>query len=283
MALTALLLFASAILATPTQLPAGQTPHELLEAAAGALKIGKPKEALRLAEKAIALAPTSARGYVVRGIAHDALEEYTRAVEDFTKAIELDPKAAEAYDRRGSAHFKRGQFAESVRDFDRYLDLVPRQQEGHWRRGISCYYARQYDAGRRQFEAYEAVDTNDVENAVWRYLCMAPKVGVEKARAAMLKVGQDRRVPMMEVYDLFCGKIEPAVVLAAVERGKPPAADRNRRLFYAHLYLGLYHESLGNGKRALEHLTTAAEHRIGHYMWDVARVHRDYLRRQEKK
>jgi lipoprotein NlpI len=88
---------------------------------------------------------------------------------------------------------------------------------------------------------------------------------------------------MMEVYDLFRGKLKPAAVLAAVERDKPPADQRKSRLFYAHLYLGLYYESLGDGKRALEHLTTATENRIGHYMWDVARVHRDLLRREAGK
>jgi lipoprotein NlpI len=108
---------------------------------------------------------------------------------------------------------------------------------------------------------------------------MAPVVGVEKARAAMLKIGKDRRVPMTEVYDLFRGRLKPADVLTAAEAGKPSPAQLNQRLFYAHLYLGLYYESLKEDKKALEHLTAATEHRIGHYMWDVARVHRDLLRK----
>jgi lipoprotein NlpI len=105
---------------------------------------------------------------------------------------------------------------------------------------------------------------------------------VEKARTAMLKIGKDRRVPMMVVYDLFRGKAQPADVLKAVEADAPAADQLNRRLFYAHLYLGLYHESLGDRNLALRHLTTATEHRIGHYMWDVARVHRDVLRKAAK-
>jgi len=70
-------------------------------------------------------------------------------------------------------------------------------------------------------------------------------------------------------------------VLAAVETGRPSAAERNQRLFYAHLYLGLYYEAAGDQKRALEHLRKAADdHKIGHYMWDVARVHVDLRRRE---
>ena len=44
-----------------------------------------------------------------------------------------------------------------------------------------------------------------------------------------------------------------------------------------------YYESLGDAKRALRHLTTATEHRIGHYMWDVARVGRNTLLRASTK
>jgi lipoprotein NlpI len=122
------------------------------------------------------------------------------------------------------------------------------------------------------------VDTNDVENAVWHFLCVARPSGVEKARAAILKIGNDRRVPMMQVYQLFAGKIKPDDVLEAVKAGKPGEKEFNARLFYAHLYLGLYHEVSGDAKKALEHLSTATDHKIEHYMWDVARVHRDLLK-----
>ena len=41
---------------------------------------------------------------------------------------------------------------------------------------------------------------------------------------------------------------------------------------------GLYYEAAGDNAKAKEHITTAAEkHKIGHYMWDVARVHAERL------
>src|SRR5262249_9014651 len=98
----------------------------------------------------------------------------------------------------------------------------------------------------------------------------------------LLKIGNDKRVPMMQVYALYAGKIQPADVLAAARAGEPSAEELHKRLFYAHLYLGLYHEVLGDKKLALEHMTKAAEdYPIGHYMGDVARVHRDLLRKPE--
>ncbi len=266
----------------PSCVRADEPAEEALKAAAKAFAQGRTKEALVLADRAVSLDPKNAGAYHARGQIRDALGRYADAVADFSKVVQLDPKAAEAYDRRGSAHFKLGEFAKSVADFDRYLELRPAAKAGHWRRGISCYYAKKFDEGRKQFEGYEAVDTNDVENAVWRYLCMAPVVGIEKARTAMLEIGQDRRVPMMLVYDLFRGKAKPADVLEAVAAGKPSAEDLNRRRFYAELYLGLYYESLGDGKRALQHLSAAAEHRIGHYMWYCAVNSKNVIRRKLK-
>src|SRR5207249_2720918 len=146
---------------------------------------------------------------------------------------------------------------ESADDFDAYIKLRPKEFEGHWRRGISLYYAGKFNEGRKQFEGYEKVDTNDVENAVWHFLCVARKDGVEKARKSILKIGKDRRIPMMIVYELFQGKAKPEDVLKACDEGNPGEAQKNVRLFYAYLYLGLYAEVNGDEKLALKHLTEA--------------------------
>jgi lipoprotein NlpI len=260
----------------------GDTFDDLLKAATQALSSGKAEQALALADKAVARDANNAHAYVVRATIRDALDKYDAAVADYTKALTLEPKAAEVYNRRGSAYFKLGQIGKSLEDFDRFLELRPAEKPGHWRRGISLYYAGRYEEGQKQFEGYEAVDANDVENAVWRYLCMARRVGPAGARAAMLKIAKDRRVPMMEVYALFSGRAQPATVLAAAQAGNPAPDLLNRQLFYAHLYLGLYYDSAGNAKQAREHLGRAVEHRIGHYMWDVARVHRDLLAKQNR-
>ena len=103
--------------------------------------------------------------------------------------------------------------------------------------------------------------------------------GVEKARRAILKIGRDRRVPMMTVYELFKGDAKPEDVLKSVERGKPNAAEKNARLFYAHLYLGIWFDLTGEPKKALTHLQQSVDQgKVHPYMWEVARVHRDLLR-----
>jgi lipoprotein NlpI len=227
---------------------------------------------------ATAAEPKTAADWLRKGSEEYGKRKYDVAVTALTNCLKLDADNAEALDLRGSAQFMRGKFAESVADFDRVVALKPDQGPGHWRRGISLYYAGKYDAGMKQFKAYEEKDTNDVENAVWYFLCQARKDGVKKARAGILKIGKDRRVPMMQVYELYKGTIEPADVLTAANAGKLTDEQRKPMLFYAHLYLGIYYDVLGEKKKAAEHTALAAgKYKIGHYMGEVARVHHEML------
>ncbi len=210
--------------------------------------------------------------------------DWARAIEKLNRLIDLNPKDAMAYFLRGSTEFKRGNIKASIADFDKQIELMPSAKVSHWQRGISYYYAGRWDDGIAQFEGYQSYDSNDVENAVWRFMCMARRDGIAKARKEILKIGDDKRVPMRQVYDLYAGKLKPNDVLAAAQAGNPNDERLNSQLFYAHLYVGIYFELEGDKKAALVHLQKAAdEHRIGHYMWDVARVHRDLLGKELKK
>ena len=243
-----------------------------------ALAQGEALEAeIQAATKALEGDPNDTRSLARRASLYAAAEKPEQAIADYDRLLEIDSRSASAYDARGSEHFKLGHVDESIVDFERYLKLRPDQEPWHWKRGISFYYAGRWDDGRRQFEGYQTVDDNDVENAVWRYLCMARDQGVEAARGDLLKIKRDLRVPMMEVYGLYKGELKPADVLAATEAGEPTAAELNARRFYAHLYLGLYYEVAGDAKLARKHLDAARQHKIGHYMWNVADVHAQRL------
>lgn len=268
----------------PALAAADQTPAELLTSARQAIAAGDRAEALKLVGQAIAKDKENPRGYALRARLYDAQRDFEKAVADYTKVIELVPDTPDAYDLRGSEYFKLGRFKEAVADFDRFIQLRPDAEPGHWRRGIAYYYTGEYGKGARQFAGYQTVDDNDVENAVWRYICMAQSDGVEAARAKMLKIGRDPRIPMMKVYDLFLGQAAAADVLAAARSGNPTEAELKQRLFYAHLYLALYYESQGDEKEARTHMKKATEDfPVGGYMWEVARVHSDWLAKKDAK
>jgi lipoprotein NlpI len=268
------------VLAASLSRAAADTPDELFLKAKTALDKGQGEEALRLVNLILVAEPGSVRGLTLRAAAHGALDQHAEAIADYDKVIAAAPNTAEAYDRRGSEYFKIGEMQKAIADFDRFLRFHPEEEPGHWRRGIAYYYAGRYEAGRKQFEGYEKVDTNDVENAVWRFLCMARDVGVKKAQSDMMKIGQDRRVPMMVVYKLFQGQANPADVMAAVTEGKPTGLEARQRAFLAHLYLGLYYDVTDDKPLALEHISKAADaHKVAGYMGDVARVHVAILRK----
>lgn len=189
-------------------------------------------------------------------------------------AIKLEPRRAELYSLRGGVHFKLAIIKDSLADFDEQVKLNPRDAAAHWRRGLTLYYADMFKEGVSQFITSDKAEPEDVENAVWHLMCNARVQGVDAARKELLKVGQDSRMPMMEVYALFAGKSTVEKVMAVAEAGQVSDAERKSRRFYAHLYCGLYEEMMGKQAKSLEYINKAVkEYPVDHYMMDVARVH----------
>ena len=229
--------------------------------------------ALVLCAKAISEEPTNARPLLLRARLYDRSRHYEEGVRDLTVALKLAPNSPEIWQERGEQNFKAGHFKESVADFDRVLTLAPSRAPYHWQRGISLYYAGRFADGCRQFELHQTVNPNDVENAAWHFLCTARESSVTNARATMLKAGRDGRVPMQEIDDLYRGTGSIERVLEAARHGANEANGKDA-MFYAHLYLGLYFDALGEAGSAREHIAKAAgEFSSEHYMGDVARAH----------
>ncbi len=254
---------------------------DLLSQAQSAYRSGDTARALTLATRAAERDPQDPQGFLFRGQLHEMQRRHHLAIADYDAVLKLDPSVVEVYNRRGSEHFKLGHIEASIADFDRAIELNPGQEPYHWQRGISYYYAGLFEKGRAQFQSHQQVNANDVENAVWHFLCGARLESVKQARESLLDIEGDRRVPMMEIYRLFKGEGTIDEVMRAAQTGQSDPEVRNRQLFYAHLYLGLYHEALGDGTEARRNLVLAAErYPVNHYMGDVARVHADRLRQQ---
>lgn len=185
------------------------------------------------------------------------------------EAAKPDPNALF---REGVRAFYDAKPKESVAAFDKLIAIEPAAKPQLWQRGLSLYLAGDYKGGREQFEVHQTVNSNDVENAAWHFICVARAENLEAARKALIPISGDTRVPMKEVHDLFAGKGSVEQVLKAAESGEGEAL-RNH-LCYAHLYLGLYFEALADEPKAKEHLLKAAnDYRMDHYMGKSAQVH----------
>jgi len=176
---------------------------------------------------------------------------------------------------KGADHFFAGRIKESLVEWDAQVMEDPSSLAGHWQRGLALYYAERYKDGRTQFEEHQKVNPEDVENAVWHFLCVTKAENVEAARKVYIPITHDTRVPMKEIHALYAGKGTEEAVLKAAEAGEGLAeSTRNMQRCYAQLYLGLYNEALGKADAAKIHmLKAAALAPAGSYMGQVALVH----------
>ena len=192
----------------------------------------------------------------------------TSEIQRFTEALEADPQNTQLYIKRGMASFQLGNIAASIDDFDRAERLNPALIPYLWQRGIAYYYAERFEDGAKQFETDLTVNSHDVEETVWRYLCQAQTQGADAARQALLPVRDDSRPLMSCVYQLFAGTCQPEYVVAQY-------TDAGRReRFYSLLYVGLYFEAERNPQRARDFIGLAAAMQVTEdYMGWVAIVH----------
>jgi len=178
------------------------------------------------------------------------------------------PSDPRAYIQRGMVNFKLARIAPSIQDFDRAEELDSSITPYLWQMGLSYYYAERYAEGAQQFEVDLKVNSQDVEETVWRYLCIARSRGVTAAQNSLLVVRDDPRLVMRRVYDLYAGNCTIDDVLAA---GESSGKTGN---FYSHLYVGLYWEAAGDEERSRHYILKAAtEYAIDDYMWYLAKVH----------
>lgn len=211
--------------------------------------------------------------------------ELNRQLAAAERKVAAQPDQSASYSARGDARFFLGRFDEAVADYDQMLTLEPALAITHWRRGIALYYAEDFVAAAEQFNQYHKFDQVDRENGIWRYLSQANSVGLEQARRDLIQYRSADRPPLPAVYRMFSGDVSPEETWKQLSREQPAGIDPEQIRFYGGLYVGLYHESLGQHSQALEPLRAAVETRWPrtsgygpNYMWHVARLHAERIR-----
>jgi lipoprotein NlpI len=199
------------------------------------------------------------------------------ALSEIDRAMDKVPDQPQMHLIRGSLLFRSGKIEESLLDFDKCIALDPKIEPYLWQRGIALYYAGKYREGLEQFVSHREVNPNDVENAFWHFLCAAKLDGVEAAQKAILLSGADRRVPLMQVQELIQGKSTPDAVILAAETNRKNVRGPDYDRFYGYLYVGLYHDALGNHEEAKKWIEKCVALNVSGYMGDVARVHLDRM------
>ena len=215
--------------------------------------------------------------------------ELRQQVNRLSEQIEESPEKTQLYSSRGDARFFLGDFKNALADYSKMVELSPETDRSHWRRGIAFFYVGEFDNAAAQFDRYHSFDDVDRENGIWRYLSHFRSKGAEAARKQLLKYEKDDREPFGDVYRLFSGEMTSQEILDKINDASIASKERQKRLFYANLYIGLNEAVHDRKESALEHLKLAEANlwarQAGYgpnYMWQVARRHATLIQEELK-
>lgn len=182
------------------------------------------------------------------------------------------------HSRRGDAYFFTGQYAKAVREYEKMVDVDASLDASHWRLGIALFFANRPKTAVAQFEKYHSFDDVDRENGIWRYLSQYRATDATTAKKELLKYRKDDREPFPAVYRLFDDTLTPDDALALIGDDLPKS-ERDKRLFYTELYIGMHKVVQGQDAEAIRFLKLAVSRKWPQdagggprYMWHVGRV-----------
>ncbi len=192
-------------------------------------------------------------------------------------------RTVRVHSQRGDALFFSGRYAEAVDEYQAMVKIDPAQDSSHWRLGIALFFADQPKKAVAQFEKYHSFDDVDRENGIWRYLSQYRASTAETAKKELLSYDKDDREPFPAVYKLFDESLSPEGALSSISKDLPEA-ERDKRLFYTELYIGIHKVVQKKPEEARKYLTLAVSRKwprnagFGpNYMWHVGRVQLEEL------
>lgn len=113
--------------------------------------------AISAAEKALQYIPKKDKEYIAlayyfRASAYVKLEDYKKALADYTAAIKTDPERSAYYQSRGDFYFDLGEYELAEKDYQKYISLKPSDPLGYI--GIGRNYKQQgkYEEAIRWFD-----------------------------------------------------------------------------------------------------------------------------------
>jgi len=237
--------------------PAADSLNELMTQIQHLYSVKQYDEALRLTDEALLIAPDNSMVFRARAGIRIQSGDLINAREDLGHVLRLEGPNVQLLMERGMIHFRLGDFGKSVADFDGVLKLDPSQASETWARGISLYYAKEYEAGRRQFEFAQRSHPGDLENALWKFMCIARFHGVDVARATLITENKDGRAPMDQIHAFYKGRISESDLLIELEKIQGSPEQVKQAQFFGYAYLGFFYDSIGEKEKGDDYLRKA--------------------------
>jgi lipoprotein NlpI len=198
-------------------------------------------------------------------------QQLEQTLERLNGAIKDEP--SRYHHDRAEILFRLGRFEESVRDYNEAVRFAwPHNEDSCWERGLAQYYAGDFRAARKLFSGYHRVGPLDIENGLWRLLCIAEEEGIEKARESMLDYSRRVRKPFPTLLEVYMGRGNAEAVLKEATDGVSNPQEITANLFNAHYYLAKYFDMTNQQDLALIHIREALKHKFPHFMYACAEV-----------
>jgi len=124
---------------------------------------GKFKESIGLFTKAFEEGDESIMLLLSRGAAYIRMEDFDRAIADFSSALKLDPHNERASYYRGLAYLNKGNFEKAADDLNRAIALNPERGTAFLARGLSKAELGREEEAINDFKAAVAHSAAEVE------------------------------------------------------------------------------------------------------------------------
>lgn len=154
---------ASVAYANLKTLKAGDTHVEaksLFAAARVKLAEGKPKEAIALLEKSMAIDPKTACPYNALGVAYEKTNDVEKALNFYKRAVQLAPGWALPHYRLGLQYFARGKAKDAQKEFEASKNLDGAFLQARWWNAHAYSEQGRYAEGEREIKELISLSPN---------------------------------------------------------------------------------------------------------------------------
>ena len=92
--------------------------------------------------------PQLTEAYLDRGSTYGEIEDFDKALNDFTKLIRLSPHDGEAYRLRGIIHAQKGDFRHAINDFTTMIEVNPENGNAYYYRGDLWLHLQEWEQAK---------------------------------------------------------------------------------------------------------------------------------------
>lgn len=116
-----------------------ETKDDKMKAAIGLINSGSYERALYRLKDILEIDSNSSQAYYYNALAYEGLEEYDKALTNYTKSIELKPNYITAYHSRAKLNFKLGYYRDVIKDLTIVLSIYNHDTDAYIQRGRAYY------------------------------------------------------------------------------------------------------------------------------------------------